>query len=470
MSDLLFFNGVDATTGDYLVPPRTAAEVLALLRNRPAQPAARAMVPGLDPRDLAESGWGVVFPRPGDPAVREALRPLLEHRRAQATAASEERYRELELRPGEELEAFLVRHGRGPGPVHPDRMPYYLLLVGDPAAIPFGIQTGLDVQHAVGRVCFETPEAYERYARAVVASERGAGNGGERRDRLVDLFAPRNADDPATGLSTDHLIAPLADRLDGARPGWRLRRTLGERATRQALVDILSGRDMRPALLFTASHGLGFPPGHPEQLERQGALLCQDWPGPKAWKGPLLPAWSFAAADLADGADVAGLVAFCFACYGAGTPELDDFAHRNDWEPRRIAPSDFMARLPQRLLERGALAVIGHVERAWSSSFLWHDASQVDVFESTLKLLLEGWPVGAAMEYFNQRYAELATLLTAALRRAFAGEPVDAREVSRLWTAHNDARGYVVVGDPAVRVCAGPIPPPTAPCPASGPA
>src|SRR6185436_11092864 len=136
----------------------------------------------------------------------------------------------------------------------------------------------------------------------------------------------------------------------------------------------------------------------------------------------------------------------------AGTPEHDDFAHRNDWQPRRIAPRDFLARLPQRLLERGALAVIGHLERAWAYSFLWRDAAQVDAFESTLKLLLDGWPVGATMEYFNQRYAELATLLATALGRAFSGEPVDAREVARLWTAHNDARGYVVVGDPAVRL------------------
>ncbi|HKH44969.1 MAG TPA: hypothetical protein VKM72_09940 [Thermoanaerobaculia bacterium] len=469
MRDHLFFNGVDATTGEYLVAPRPAAEVLDLLRARPIEPAraaTRAMVPGFEPRDLAESGWGVVFPRGCDPAIPEALRPLLEHRRMQAAAVREHRYRELELRPGEDLESFLVRHGRGPGPVHPDRLPYYLLLIGDPAEIPFGLQTGLDVQHAVGRLCFDAPEEYERYARRVVEAERGA----QGRDRLVDLFAPRNADDPATELSSDHLIAPLAGRLDGALPGWRLRVTAGPRATKQALADLFAGRHGRPALLFTASHGLGFPCGHPDQRERQGALLCQDWPGPQAWKGrPIPPEHSFAAADL-EREDVAGLVAFCFACHGAGTPALDEFSHRNGWEPRRIAPRDFLARLPQRLLERGALAVIGHLERAWAYSFLWRDESQVDVFESTLKLLLDGWPVGAAMEYFNQRYAELATLLTAALRRAFAGEPVDAREVTRLWTAHNDARGYVVVGDPAVRVDRMISPPPAAPSPASGPA
>jgi hypothetical protein len=32
------------------------------------------------------------------------------------------------------------------------------------------------------------------------------------------------------------------------------------------------------------------------------------------------------------------------------------------------------------------------------------------------------------------------------------GETVDPGRLSALWTAHNDARGYVVVGDPAVRL------------------
>lgn len=460
MKDELFFNGVDATTGAYLLPPRPAAEVLDLLPVRPERPVTRAMVPGFDPRELAESGWGVIFPRGLHPEVREALRPLLELRREQASARRGNRYRELELHPGEDFERFLARHGRGPGPVHPDRMPYYLLLVGDPVDIPFGVQTGLDVQHAVGRICFDTPEGYARYARAVVEAEHG----GARRDRLFDLFAPRTDGDPATELSADLLIEPLARRLIETSPDWELRLTAGTRATRDALTRILRGNEGRPALLMTASHGIGFPCGHPDQRDRQGALLCQDWPGPGA--GPIPPEWTFGASDL-DGTDVAGLVAFCFACYGAGTPELDDYAHRNGWEPRRLAPRPFPARLPQRLLERGALAVIGHLERAWAYSFVWRDDAQLDVFEGTLQLLLEGWPVGAAMESFNQRSAELAALLATTLRRAFSGEPVDAREVTRLWTAHNDARGYVVVGDPAVRALTFP---PTAPSPASGPA
>ena len=70
-------------------------------------------------------------------------------------------------------------------------------------------------------------------------------------------------------------------------------------------------------------------------------------------------------------------------------------------------------------------------------------------FESMIEQLLQGYPVGAAMDYFGARYAALSTELTAAFD-AFR-EPDDF-ELAELWTANHDARGYVIVGDPAVRL------------------
>src|SRR4051812_8603130 len=112
----------------------------------------------IDPLDLAAAGWAVVVPKPMSASVREALAPLLELRRSQAGS----RYRELEYKTGESVGQFLVRYERG---VNSDRVPYYLLLVGGPDAIPFEFQQDL-VEHAVGRVAFDTPEECAAYARS----------------------------------------------------------------------------------------------------------------------------------------------------------------------------------------------------------------------------------------------------------------------------------------------------------------
>ncbi|UCH58519.1 MAG: hypothetical protein JSV61_09895 [Anaerolineales bacterium] len=469
--EILIFNGIDGTTGGYLLPVMTPAEVASIakgerldrdhlfdlkLRHRQATETRRRIKEGLDPQLLSQAGWGVIFAFQDQdkiPALKEALGELLNLRQQQAG----ERYREYSgvnaCRPGESKSSFLGRQGAGPGPVDPDKMPFYLLIVADPASIPYSFQYQLDVQYAVGRIHFENMDEYAHYAHSVVAAETGP----IALPPKASFFGVENPDDRATQLSANLLVQPLADlfEADRSRSGWEIQATLGKDATKAALSDNLTAHDS-PALIFSASHGMGFPNADPRQRPHQGALLCQDWPGPLAWRGPIPEEYYLSADDIASDAHLLGKLAILFACYGAGTPQMDEFTQVYFREPTSIAPHAFIARLTQRLLGHpngGMLAVLGHVDRTWSCSFTWKNAgSQLAVFESALKRLMAGQQVGLAMEYFNERYAELSSMLTEELQSARFGKLIDTLDMAGMWTANNDARSYVVIGDPAARL------------------
>jgi len=492
----LYFNGINASTGAYLFPPSSAEELARELTGQPASEdpqqsnhlaELRARVEssstahygvksGIDAGDLAQTGWAAVFPavRPDtdearrQDAIAEALMPLFELRRSQATARDErffKIYRGLDGygRTGDTKQRYLARLGAGPGPADPVKVPYYLLLVGSPEELPYSLQFQLDVQYAVGRIHFDAIEDYAHYARSVVAAETG----GLQLARELAMFGVANADDPATQLSSANLVTPLADILTPLLPDWNIRRYEGAEATKANLARILGG-DQTPAVVFTASHGAGFNRSDPRQRPHQGALLCQDWPGPVGWQGPVSPDFYFAGEDLRREAKLHGLIMFNFACYGAGTPMYNDYGQRSGAKAReQIADGPFLAALPQRLLAHpggGALATIGHVERAWGCSFVWRgsgkrtgSSAQLAVFESAMRELMRGMPVGFALECFNERYAELASDLSSELEEISFGRNYNAIELADMWTANNDARGYTIIGDPAVRLPLAPV-------------
>jgi hypothetical protein len=457
--DLLYFNGIDGATGEYETPPLTLEQLSKVAQGGRVEKAFEgpphfAPKEGVDPKDLSTAGWGVVFAfaeQDKVPAIQEALAPLLDHRRTQAAKVKEHYYKEYvgagAYRPNESKSDFLARHGVGPGPADPDKVPYYLLIVGDPETVPYRFQYQLDVQYAVGRIHFDTLEEYARYAQSVVLAEQQP----PFLPRRAAFFGVANADDRATSLSAEKLIAPLAASVARDKPEWVVNTLSPEESTKARLGQLLGGADT-PALLFTASHGMGFPNGDPRQLPHQGALLCQDWPGPKQWRKSILEDFYFSGDDITASANALGLLAFCFACYGAGTPKIDEFAHRMGKRPE-VAPYAFLSRLPRKLLTRGALAVVGHVERAWGTSFIWGSKEQIAVFESSFKRLMEGHPIGSALEFFNSRYAELSSDLSVQIEEAqFDPEHVDNEKLAGMWTANNDARSYVVIGDPAARM------------------
>ena len=295
---------------------------------RLAGKARRGLKEGLDPGKLEEAGWGVIFPRSGGlEPLREALRSrslLAGCGRDRPDASSGNSRATTAIRDGETKVAFLARHGAGPGPADPEKVPYYLLLVGDPEAIPFSFQYQLDVQYAVGRLCFDDLEEYRRYAESVVAAEARRGTGGIGRRPWACVLRSRQPGRPGDRIDQR---PPGRSR---SRPGWRATCPAGASRPRSARrrpgPARRPARGGAPALLFAACHGLGFAAGDPVQRDRQGALVCQDWPGPGP--GGIDREHYFAAEDVAEHADVHGLVAFCFACFGAGTPRWDDFTRR----------------------------------------------------------------------------------------------------------------------------------------------
>ncbi|HEY2291890.1 MAG TPA: hypothetical protein VGM86_14410 [Thermoanaerobaculia bacterium] len=412
---------------------------------------------GVDAQDPAQAGWAVVFHESEPAAVRDALAPLVAHRER---TLGHGKVKVLEYRSGEEWRSWLARHHAEPGSVLPHRVPYYVLLAGGPERIPFDFQSLLSVEYAAGRLSFDSPDEYRQYADSVIEYETGAKapNG-----REAVFFGTRHDQDPATEMSADDLVRPLAEGIpaDGDEPaqpevaaqrGFATRTLLAADATRANLAEVFSppAGTPPPALLFSATHGLGLPNGHPEQRAKQGALVCQDSLRPGG------AVQGFSGDDLAADARVHGMVCFHFACFGAGTPERDDFLHEPGKPPPALAPGPFVARLPQRLLAHpggGALAVLGHVERAWSYSIQGASGrAQLLPFQNTLGAILEGWPVGHAVRDFRQRFAMLSAALGDLLERAGYGLPIPEGELETLWVERNDARNYAVLGDPAARL------------------
>ncbi|HEX9733970.1 MAG TPA: hypothetical protein VGG06_18515 [Thermoanaerobaculia bacterium] len=428
--------GIDATTGRPLEPVTEA-----VARRQMERMLRRARPPryGVATGDLASAGWGVVFAEGVDAAARDALGPLLHRRRRQAG----DRFRELTYRSGEGAAEFRSRLRAGHGRVDPRQVPWYLLLVGDPEDLPHGFELDLDVPHAVGRLTGDDAGDLAAYARRVVEAEDRP----PRRAPRAAVFAPTHPDDPPTAACARHLARPLA-RLAGPDASV----LVGRRATRAALLEMIAGG---PDLLVAAGHSAAFPSNHGCQRERQGALICADWPGPVRRQGAIPAAHTVAAEDLPFGALAAG-VAILFGCHTAGTPRHDVYAGHRRKDARVLTARAFVAALPRRLLGRegGALAVIGHVGRAFEASFFWRGARQTGPFEDAVRALLDGRRLGEALDGFGQRFADVAVTWARSRMdpQATRPDPLD------LWVAFHDARSWSLLGDPAVRLpaCAEP--------------
>jgi len=468
-----FINGIDGESGSYLVPPMSAESIARLVRP-PADPEQSSWLKRIrslfsrpflglpldvDPCDVSRAGWGVVASSQASSDVLDALEPLLAHRRGHVSA---DRCKVLEYHPGEGMKDWLKRHGVYAGSVAPAKIPYYLLLIGGPEEIPFEFQYMLDIEYAVGRLAFDQVDQYAQYARSVVDYEQAKAPPTKRR---IVYWGTCHPGDQATQMSSSFLITPLHEGLPAGPEqseekaiaglqGFRSVCVKGPDATKASLAELLhpSAKGDRPSFLFTASHGMGWRKGHPQQRAAQGALLCQDWTG----AGGVKPDHYLGAGDVTDDARVHGLVAFVFACYGAGTPQYDNFLADRSRGPEAIAGKSFIAAFPQRLLSHpngSALAVIGHVDRAWGYSIQPPGIGpQLVPYRNCIGRILMGQPVGHSTKDFSEKYAVLSSELLQKLDQGQASAASPDRELAMTWIERNDAQNYILLGDPAVKL------------------
>jgi hypothetical protein len=473
----LHLNGIDALTGLPSVPPISDAQAARRAAEGPPHGEDVGLVRRLwdalkrpfhglpddiEPTDVTAAGWAAVLPTQMPDSVRRAISRLAGHRRAH-TGIPADRCLILDYRPGQSLAEWLHGLGAHLADVEPTRLPYYVTLVGGPEVISFEFQTLLDINYAVGRIAFDQPEQYWRYVEGLIAYETA---GALANGRDVVYWGSRNRADRATELSADCLIRPLFEGVAAAgnQPAmpaiaeqrrFRSCCLVGLEATRANLLASLHPAEpcRRPAFLFTASHGLEWPNGHERQVAEQGALLSQDWPGVGS---PPLPEHFVRAADIGDGARVHGLVAFLFACHGAGTPAYDHFIGHSGKGPVPIAERPFVAALPQRLLSHPngpAIAIFGHVERAWGYSIRPQGLGpRLRPFRNLLSRVLKGEPVGHATKDLSDRFTAASAQLSLILDASYSGARPPASEVASLWVECNDARNYVLLGDPVARI------------------
>lgn len=430
-----------------------------------------------DPNDLTQTGWGILFASDADPAVQAQLQPLIDLRRKQVQDpnlfkifAGPDPLTGGVL-PNQTAADWAYRHGVSiTAPVDPLKVPYYLLIVGSPERIPFEFQANLKLQWLVGRLYFDDLADYGRYATQVVAYESAPWQAPAQKNSAV--WVTRNPGDVATAMLSGAITGNFRDgtpQLGAGRPGFTLDCFSDVAATKPQLAEILRGKlpHGKPQVIFTGSHGCECPITDPAfQRENQGALLTQEWT-----RGAVTSAVQFTAADIPADHQLSGTILFLFACFSAGCPATDSYYFNPNGSPKALAPTPLIARLPQALLAGGALAVIGHIDRAFPYGFVdGYGTPQVQLIRTPLERLMQGRRAGLAADALTMAWSSMAAQIALAATPPLSASATAAATSStaapvvaptppptfaasaNAHIARDDARNYIVLGDPAVQL------------------
>lgn len=408
-----------------------------------------------NPNELSRQRWGLVVPEgPEGERLLALIEPLRRERQAAQGGAPVLVYRVpaqgKEKRDGPyaaRWKKYVFRSEEVPE----QALPRYLLLLGDLDQIPLEFQQVLSTDAFVGRLAFTSDEGYAAYVAKVLRWERAPPR--EEHPRL--LFYTSRDGTSATDTGHRWLMRPSAaacqeQQLLGDFPRSDILELSGEGSA--SLQQLLShAARPEPSVLMTLSHGLR---ASKDVRALQGALAL---PGGRYLTG----------ADVRKGAFLPGGIWFCFACFSAGTPERSAYAH---WlralqtaeldalsEPLPEGQRPFIAALPQAALANpeGPLAVIGHVDLAWSYSFKNQGVRTLSPYLGVLKTLAEGGRAGVAMQalqrYLNETSVELTILYNNHYMNGPQRPPAPEAWAS-LWMLHQDLSHFVLLGDPAVRL------------------
>src|ERR1035437_931514 len=418
-----------------------------------------------DPNDLTQAGWGILFASDADPAIQAQLQPLIDLRQKQVQDPNLFKVfsgNNGGVLPGQTADSWARQRGVSlTAPVDPYQggVPYYLLIVGSPDRISFEFQALLKMQWAVGRLAFDNVEDYGRYAQAVVAYESASFRPVQRKNAAV--WVTRNYGDLATAMLSGAVCQDFLSSTNqlGARSQFNLDAFPNEKATKAQLTEILRGNlpGGPPAVFFTGSHGCDYSGADAaRQRQMQGSLVTQEWvPGT-----PASPANQFSADDIPADAKLQGTFGFLFACYSGGCPTTNSYSFNKDGSPIAIAPAPMISRLPQGLLSHGTLALIAHVDMAFPYAFQNVSGTpQMQAVRTPLELLMRGKRAGLADDSLSILWSSLSSQLSLALgpnaaspSGGAAQNPSASGALAQMTIARDDARNYIVLGDPATKL------------------
>jgi hypothetical protein len=402
--------------------------------------------PWIDLGDPKSAGWTFLVndKSPDFAGIVEALKPLAEFR-GMDNPETPLKYSGQTM---EEWYDWLQENYFWPYAQINKEPPHYILIAGSPDSVPFLFQSFLDCAASVGRVDFNTLDDLKAYVDKVIRLEKS--------DPVVSkeaiFYAPDGGPDNPTHFSRKFMVEPLMQFVE-TKCGIKTSSLIGDDATKDNLVKFLSG--VKPALVYTASHGLAAP-GQSSKIQElyNGAICCQDEGG------------YFTAMDVpAFEPFLEGSVFFQFACFGYGTPKESEYSYWLE-EDDLVFEKDFVAALPKKLLAhpRGPLAYIGHMDTAMLHGFddpdnpeilqRWHP--RMEPYVRAVSMILDSQPVGLAMSDMNKRYdlknAQLATILDMLKK----GKIKEDREffigLANAFLIRSDAQNYMVFGDPAARL------------------